>query len=241
MYHSILKDKSKSGDYTITPETLENDLKYIKQKGYNTIVMEDLIEYVYENDELPEKPIIITFDDGYYNNFGYVIPLLKKYDMKAVISIVGEYTDRYSEIDEANLNYGYMRWEDIKEAMEEEIIEFQNHSYSLHSEIKGRRGSMRKRRESVEEYRKVFTQDLMKLQHEFEENTDYKPSTYTYPFGAVSKESMQMVKDMGFKASLSCTSGINIITKNPNSLYLLKRNNRPNNVSTERFFKKILE
>lgn len=241
MYHSILKDKSRSGEFTVTPTTLEKDLKYIKEKGYNTIVMEDLIEYVYENEELPEKPIIITFDDGYYNNYGYVVPLLKKYNMKAVISIVGEYTDKFSKTGEANLNYSYMRWEDIEEAMEEEVIEFQNHSYSFHSETKGRKGSMKKRGESLETYRKIFTEDLTKLQEEFKEHTDYEPTTYTYPFGAVSKESLQMVKDIGFKASLSCTSGINLITRNPECLYMLKRNNRPNGIETEKFFNKLLE
>ena len=240
MYHSILKDKSKSGEFTVTPTTLENDLKYIKEKGYNTITMEDLIEYVYDNEEIPENPIVITFDDGYYNNYGYVLPLLKKYDMKAVISIVGEYTDKFSETGESNLNYSYMRWEDIEEAMEEEIIEFQNHSYSFHSETKGRKGSMKKKGESLEQYRKIFTQDLSKLQEEFKEHTDYEPTTYTYPFGAVSKESLQIVKDMGFKASLSCSSGINLITRNPECLYLLKRNNRPNGIETEKFFNKIL-
>ena len=106
MYHSLLK--SKSGNYIVHPDTFENDLKYIQDKGYTTITMTDLINYVYKDSPLPEKPIIITFDDGFYNNFGYAVPLLHKYDMKAVISIVGKYTDTYSKSDEANLNYSYL-------------------------------------------------------------------------------------------------------------------------------------
>lgn len=241
MYHSILKDKSKSGDYTITPDLFEKDLEYIKSKGYNTITMTDLINYVYNNQTLPEKPIIITFDDGYYNNFGYAIPILKKYNMKAVISIVGEYTDKYSELDEENLNYGYMRWEDIEDAIEEGVVEFQNHSYAFHSESKGRKGSMKKKGESVEKYKETLKRDLEKLQDEFEEHVDYKPNTYTYPYGAVSKESKEIVKEIGFKASLSCTTGVNNINKNPECLYLLKRNNRPNGIETQKFFKKLLD
>lgn len=240
MYHSILKEKSRSGSYTITPSMLEKDLEYISSKGYTTITMTDLINYVYNDEQLPEKPIIITFDDGYYNNFGYVIPILKKYNMKAVISIVGEYTDKFTKTGEANLNYGYMRWEDIKEGMEDEVVEFQNHTYSLHSNNGLRKGSMKKRGESLEEYKKIFVSDIMKLQKEFKENTNYIPNTYTYPFGAVSKESTDFVKEMGFKSSLSCSSGVNIITKNKDCLYLLKRNNRPNNISTEKFFEKII-
>ena len=107
MYHSILK--SQSGDYIVHPD----DLAYISSKGYTTITMTDLINYVYKDTPLPKKPIIITFDDGHYNNLGYAVPLLKKYNMKAVVSIVGKYTDTFSNSDEANLNYGYLRWKDI--------------------------------------------------------------------------------------------------------------------------------
>ena len=241
MYHSILKDKSRSGKYIITPDTLEQDLKYIASNGYTSITMTDLINYIYNNEPLPKKPIIITFDDGYYNNFGYAIPILKKYNMRAVISIVGEYTNRYSKTGEENLNYSYMRWEDIKAAMQEGVVEFQNHTYNMHGNTKGRNGSARKNGETLEQYRKSFTSDILKLQEEFKKNTNYEPNTYTYPFGMVSKESNDMVKEMGFKASLSCTSGVNIITKDTNCLYLLKRNNRPSGVSTEAFFKKLLD
>lgn len=240
MYHSILKEKARSGKYTVTPDTFEQDLKYISSKGYTTITMTELINYVYNNEQLPEKPIIITFDDGYYNNFGYVIPILKKYNMKAVVSIVGEYTDRFTKTGEANLNYGYMRWEDIKEAMEDGTIEFQNHTYSMHSNTGSRKGTMKKKGETIEKYKEVFISDIMKLQNEFKENTNYVPNTFTYPFGAISKETIDFVKEMGFKSSLSCSSGVNKITRDKECLYLLKRNNRPSNVSSEQFFKKLL-
>ncbi|MBO5478865.1 MAG: polysaccharide deacetylase family protein [Clostridia bacterium] len=143
MYHSVLK--SRSGSYIVHPDTLEKDLAYIKEKGYTSITMTDLINYVYCDTSLPEKPIIITFDDGHYNNLGYAVPLLKKYDMKAVISIVGKYTDDFSRTDEANLNYGHLRWKDINELIQDGTIEFQNHTYNLHT-IGARRGSMKKKR-----------------------------------------------------------------------------------------------
>lgn len=224
MYHSILK--SKTGTYIVHPNTFENDLKYIKDNGYTTINMTDLINYVYNNEPLPEKPIIITFDDGNYNNLGYALPLLQKYNMKGVISIVGKYTDTYTESDEANLNYGYLRWKDINELINEGTIEFQNHTYNLHSNINGRNGCMKKRYESKADYEKMLTSDLTKLQEEFQLHTNYTPNTFTYPFGAISTDSTQIIKNMGFKASLSCTSGINYITKDPECLFLLKRFNR---------------
>lgn len=87
----------------------------------------------------------------------------------------------------------------------------------------------------------MFSNDVLKLQEEFETNTNYTPNTFTYPFGAISKDSLIIVKDLGFKASLSCLAGVNHITKNPDCLYCLRRNNRPSGTSTEKFFEKLLK
>ena len=239
MYHSILKDPARSNKYTITPAVLEEDLKYIKANGYETITISDLISYVYADKPLPPKPIILTFDDGHYNNYGYLYPLLEKYDMKAVISIVGSYTDKFSETDEANLNYSYIRWKDINELISSGRIEFQNHTYNLHDNTHGRIGAKKKNGESDDEYKKILEEDINKLQNEFKENTGYVPTCFTYPFGGISNSSLDIIKELGFKASLSCEEGINKITKNPNSLYLLKRYNRPSYGSTYNIFKKF--
>ena len=100
---------------------------------------------------------------------------------------------------------------------------------------------MKKYGESTSKYSSVLSNDISKLQDEFQSNTGYTPNTFTYPLGAISKDSIKIIKSLGFKASLSCTEGINYITKNPDCLYLLKRNNRKNGISSQNFFKKILE
>lgn len=238
MYHSVLK--SQSGNYIIHPETLEEDLKYIKENKFTTITMTNLINYVYYDSPLPEKPIIITFDDGHYNNLTYAVPLLEKYEMVAVISIVGKYTDLYSESDEANPNYSYLRWKDIKQLTDSNIIEFQNHTYNLHNNTYKRKGCMKNNNESKKDYEILLCSDIYKLQQEFEYNVGYIPNTFTYPFGAISKDSLNIIKKLGFKASLSCNEGVNVITKNPECLYQLKRFNRPSYISTYQFFNKIM-
>ena len=74
MYHSVLKDESRHGQYVISPAELESDLKYLRDHGYTTILIEDLIAYT-QGGPLPEKPVLLTFDDGYYNNYLYAFPL----------------------------------------------------------------------------------------------------------------------------------------------------------------------
>ena len=87
MYHSILKDSARQGKYVISPAVLAADLDALQVKGYTAITVSDLLAYVQDGADLPEKPVMITFDDGYYNNYIYAYPLLKQRGMKAVVSI----------------------------------------------------------------------------------------------------------------------------------------------------------
>lgn len=239
MYHSVLKNSSKSGKYVITPQKFEEDLIYLKQKGYTTVSAKQLIQYVYDNAPLPEKPVVITFDDGMYNNYEYILPILEKYDSCAIFSVVGSYTDEYSQNNIVQPAYSYLRWCDIQEISESPHIEFGNHSYNFHSITPSRYGTQKNKYEDSLEYINVFYQDTQKMQSEFYANCNYRPVIYTYPFGSYSKESSRVLKKMGFLVTFSCSEGINKITHEPDCLYLLKRYNRSGLLSTRQFFSKL--
>ena len=240
MYHCVLKDTEKSGKYVITPDTLKSDIKYLKNNGYTFVSAQDLIDYTENNGSLPEKPVMLTFDDGFYNNYGYVKPILEECDAKAIVSVVGSYTDEYSESNIANLSYGYLRWIDVYDMFLSSRIEIGNHSYDFHSNNNGRNGSKRNKGEDINTYKQVFYDDTKKAQDRFMTKTGFLPYIYTYPFGAYSEETTDILKEMGFKVSLSCNEGINSITKAPDCLFLLKRYNRPSGISSEEFFSKMI-
>lgn len=237
MYHSLLKDEKYQGKYVLSPDLFESDLKYLEQNGYTTIVIQDLIDYFDKGTPLPEKPIMLTFDDGYYNNYLYAYPLLKKYDSKAVISIIGFYTEKYSDSGEVSANYSHITWEEIKEMTESGLVEIQNHSYNLHSTKNGRTGAKRKNGETKEEYVAVLKTDLSKLQTLLAEKCQITPTAFTYPFGAISAASIDVVKELGFSASLTCLQQINIIDSK-DDLFLLNRYLRSEEDS-ETFFKSL--
>ncbi len=222
MYHSISKTETK-GDYIITVDSFEEDLKFLTENGYTTIVMDDLINYTQGKTDLPEKPIVLTFDDGYFNNYAYAYPLLEKYNCRAVISVIGYYTELYSNSPDENPAYSHITWTDINKMKDSGLIEFQNHSYNLHTTDKGRNGAKKKRGEPLEQYKKKLTDDLQKLQDAFSTNTNYIPTTFTYPFGGVSEASFDIIKEMGFKASLSCENKTNHLSRDPEELFMLNR------------------
>lgn len=236
MYHYILKNPKFWGKYVISPQDFENDIVYLKKEGYTTIVMQDLIDFVYNKKELPEKPIMLTLDDGYSTNYTYILPILEKYNCKAVVSIVGEYVDKCT--DDSSCNTTYLNWDQVKELVDSPYIEIQNHSYSMHEDEK-RKGSCKMNGESYKEYEKALHDDVGKMQVLMEEKTGYTPIAFTYPYGFISKESNAILTDMGFLATLSCYTGVNLLSGNKEELYELKRFNRPKGVNQEQFFKQF--
>lgn len=240
MYHGMLKDPERQGKYVISPDTFETDLSYLQKNGFHTIVVQDLIDYVYNDVSLPEKPIMLTFDDGYLNNYIYAFPLLQKYRMKMVLSPIGKYCDQYTASPDTNANYAQVTWENLKEMMDSGLVEIQNHSYNLHTNSKNRSGAKKNKGESPEEYRKMLMADLGEMQQKMLQYTGKEPTAFTYPFGAISEASLNIIKEMGFKASFSCEERINYITHDPDCLYLLGRYLRPENVKTEDYFERIL-
>lgn len=225
MYHHILKDKSRQGTYVISPEEFEKDLVYLKQKGYTTIGTKELLSYQDNSVPLPEKPVMITFDDGYLSYMEYAAPLLQKYGMKAVVSVVGSYTDAYTENKDRNVSYAYLNREDIRALSKSEHTEIQNHTYDMHKVSHGQKGCARLKGENEASYRNRFTSDAMAMQALLEACTGAKAVCFTYPFGFCCNEAEEEIKRMGFRMSLCCEEGMNYLNQT-SSLYMLKRFNR---------------
>ncbi len=236
MYHGLVRDFKLQNKFFISPKLFEKDLKYLKDNQYTAVFIQDLIAYVDNGTPLPERPVLITFDDGFYNNYLYAYPLLREYDMKAIFSIIGELTDKYSMINDKNAYYSYMTWDNVKELNASGYVEIQNHSYDMHANNTSRRGTMQKSGESQEAYQLALENDIGEFQDMITEMTGMTPTTFTYPYGYISKSSKDILKDMGFRATLSCSEGLNYITRDPDCLYHLKRVCRSPEKSSAQFF-----
>jgi peptidoglycan/xylan/chitin deacetylase (PgdA/CDA1 family) len=239
MYHQV-KNNSFGKD-VISPYEFECDLKYLTENDYHTIVMADLIDYVYNDVQLPENPIILSFDDGYLNTYKNVFPLLKKYNMKIVLSIVGKSTDDFSRVHDDNIDYAHMTWSEVNEMAESGLVEIQNHTYNLHKVKNGRYGCGQKYNESIENYEKVISEDVKTFQTQIELMTKVAPTTFTYPYGKYNDNTEKILKNLGYKATLSCQYGVNVISKNPEELYGLKRMCRAHNHNISKLIKEGME
>lgn len=238
MYHSLLKDSKLQNDYTISPALFEKDLKYLTNNGYTTVTVEDLTDYVYHGKDLPDKCIMLTFDDGYYNNYYYAYPLLKKYKCKAVISPIASMTEKFTQTQDISVSYGHISDGDINEMVNSGYVEIQNHSYDMHTLIP-RKGVSKKRGESQEDYKNAITSDITKAQNYLENVTGKKPSCFVYPFGAKSEGTEEIVRELGFVCTMTCTEEPNVITRDKESLFELGRYRRDGKESMESLLKLI--
>ena len=233
MYHQVLKDESRAGKYIITPNELESDLAYLSGNGYVSVLPSQLVKIREQGGRLPEKTVVITFDDGYETGLYYVLPLLKKYGMKAVINVVGSYTDEYSRINEEgkHLSYAYLTWNEIKKLSDSGYVEIGNHTYDMHSYNGERNGCARKENESDEQYRTVLYEDVARLSDKLQRVTGKRPVAFAYPFGSLCEGSAEIIGSAGISVFMTCCE--QPCSMNRNGRIVINRYNRESGRSAQ--------
>jgi peptidoglycan/xylan/chitin deacetylase (PgdA/CDA1 family) len=236
MYHAL--EDTPDNKWEITAKEFESDLKYLAENGFTSVVMQDLIDFVHRGKQLPEKPIVLSFDDGRMPTMEVILPMLEKYNAKITMAIIGHATDHYTEIsrqDKAS-RHPHMTWDQVAEAHKSGRVEIQSHTYNLH----GKHGAKKMRGESPEEYRQRLLADLHKFSDALHNNTSIVPNSLAYPLGAISDISDDIIKEAGYLASLSCENKSNIIrVGDADCLYSLNRFLRPPHQSSPDFFARL--
>lgn len=243
MYHHLLPKEEVKDSGAVSIDDFESDLLTYKQAGYETIFFDDLIGYSEGKNTLPEKPLLITFDDGYLSNYEYAYPLLKEHDMKATMSIIGWSVgkDKFKGTNKDIIpHFGYNQ---AKEMIDSGLVDIQSHSYDFHQvEEDGdnyRKGVLQKRDEPYLDYVERFKDDSNFMRKVVKENLNHDLTVFTYPYGLYNKVTEKHLKELDYKATVTTEDGINIISRNPNSLFALKRINRDKDLSSQDIIERI--
>lgn len=115
MYHAVSDEMWGYWDLFVSPKTMEEELQYLQENGYETIWFEDLSHI-----EDYEKPVILTFDDGYDDNYTELFPLLQKYNAKATIFVIPKAIGTPHK----------MTAEQVQELSRSGLVSIQSHTYS---------------------------------------------------------------------------------------------------------------
>lgn len=162
----------------VKPYVFQEQIQTIKNDGYTFLTFEDLVEIENGNKKMPDKPIMITFDDGYLNNYVYAYPILKNIGAKATIFVItNNLPDKANVFTEDKLNF--MSWENVNELKNGDVIDIQSHSNSHNSFLDM----------TLEEGLKDATTSYNKLT----EKTGIEPIAISVPYGFTSNKVNNML------------------------------------------------
>lgn len=241
-YHDV--GGTTNNEYTITKDTLKSHLAYFKENGYNPISLQQYIAFTKDGVPLPDKPVMITFDDGYISFYQEVFPLLKEYNYPAMLAIVGSWME-YAPPDVGKL----VSWQQLREMESSGLVTIASHSFQSHRfapmNLQDDRGELLSTRiysngqfETAEAFKERVTDDLRKAQQLFEKELGHKVSALVWPYGEYNLIGIDIAKNMGFEATFALGGGMNL--KGDRGLVEAKRGiimNNPNTALLASFLK----
>lgn len=191
---------------TIYASEFEQDLKYLQQEGYTTITSKELMNYINDAIPLPEKSVMLTIDSARYGVYEYAYPLLQKYNMKAVLSVVGKYAD--SERGATPELRTYCNWDEIAEMSVSGCVELASGGYYLvdasDTSVDGRDGVLKIPYETMQQYIQVIGNDVDLINGKIRDITGASPSVFVYPYALNDSVSDDvLINEYGYQLLLS--------------------------------------
>lgn len=219
-FHDVRDDVAKSGDrdvYAISTQNLGQFFAWIKREGWQPIRLQDVMQARLKQQKLPEKAIMLTFDDGALSSYSKVFPLLKAYNYPAVFAIPtswinGNTKDAYEAYGEGSL----MNWDQMREMQQSGLAEFVSHSDNLHRGILANPQKNMEpaaitreylpaanRYENTAEFEKRIVNDLRKSKQELDLQLGINSLAIFWPYGAVTPEIEGLARQAGLPMSFS--------------------------------------
>jgi peptidoglycan/xylan/chitin deacetylase (PgdA/CDA1 family) len=193
MYHNVLSDqenKRMRNSNIITDIEFAKQMTYLRQKGFHVITLAELERFLYEKTSLPQKSVVLTFDDGYLGNLTYAYPILKKYHMQAAIAVLPHLLQAENRKVPQEVQTFSMRQFRGKE----DVFSLVSHTDELHEKKNG--------------------VALIKV---VPETTVYQDIRYTrqflhtkylvYPYGAYNQRAIRLAKQAGYKMAFGMNEG----------------------------------
>lgn len=127
LYHHLDGGKQ-AADGTLTEERFKEHMEFLQEQGYTPLLPQDILRIKAGEQGFPEKPIMITFDDGYASNYERAFPILQETDMKVTIFVIASFMDKKNPYQIPKLT-----WDQMKEMYESGLVDIQSHTYNLHN------------------------------------------------------------------------------------------------------------
>lgn len=181
MYHSI--DYEKGNELRVPKEKFREQMKDLKDNGYTTLTMRQLYDFMASNKPVPEKSVVLTFDDGYKDNYENAYPVLKEFGFKATVFIITNCIDK---------DKGFLTSKELKE-MDKNGMDIESHTLN---------------HDKLDELPYNKQVETLKGSKEFLEKILNKKVKYiAYPYGKYNNDAIKATKDTGYNIAFTTESG----------------------------------
>lgn len=229
MWHNLAEESS--GDMTISVDTFRAQIEALHEAGFKTVSLQQLYDYVHFGTELPEKPIVLTFDDGYFSNYEYAFPILQEYDMQATIFAIGVSVgkDTYKDTDHAMTpHFGA---DEAREMVDSGLISVQSHTFDMHQWPPFEDGNAQVREtllpfdgEADADYEAAVEADFAESRELLESITGQPVNALAFPEGAYVTLTQDALRSTGAELTFTTVRAVNTVVKGlPQSLCAMPR------------------
>ena len=229
MWHNLAEEAS--GDMTISVDTFRAQIEALHEAGFKTVSLQQLYDYVHFGTELPEKPIVLTFDDGYFSNYEYAFPILQEYDMQATIFAIGVSVgkDTYKDTDHAMTpHFGA---DEAREMVDSGLISVQSHTFDMHQWPPFEDGNAQVREtllpfdgEADADYEAAVEADFAESRELLESITGQPVNALAFPEGAYVTLTQDALRSAGAELTFTTVRAVNTVVKGlPQSLCAMPR------------------
>jgi peptidoglycan/xylan/chitin deacetylase (PgdA/CDA1 family) len=188
VYHAIRpyiqSDTAGVRRYIATPATLEQELSWLKTNSFTSITFDDLQRHLTQGGVLPQKPVIISFDDDWEGQYSYGLPLLKKYGFTATFYIWVVVVGRKH----------HMTWDQVK-ALDEAGMQIGCHTLT-HPYLQRIRDD------------KTLQREILGAKQAIEKHIGKPITSFAYPFGQYNERVVSFVREAGFTSARSTWPGV---------------------------------
>lgn len=188
MYHYVSEPPEEADEYrtdlSVSPANFRRQMSYLAENGFTTISLYDLSLAVTARKALPEKPIILTFDDGYLDNYENAFPILQEFGFQGTFFIVTEFVDLGRP--------GYMTWPMIEE-LAAAGMGVEPHS-KTHADLS-------------DKPRDTLLWEILGSQQTLAAHVDYTPRFFCYPGGRYDDDTIAMLQELDFWGAVTTSGG----------------------------------
>ncbi|MDO9103798.1 MAG: poly-beta-1,6-N-acetyl-D-glucosamine N-deacetylase PgaB [Methylovulum sp.] len=215
-YHDIVGSEESTVYATdVTVDRFEAQMVWLKEQGYHVVSVQAVLDAAAGKASLPDKPVLLSFDDGYQSFYRTVFPLLKKYRYPATVALVGSWMDGIDK--PADVTQPLLTWDQVRELKRSGLVEIATHSYDLHKGIPANPqgnsqaaavtrlyDSATARYEADENYWVRVRSSLISSAEFIFQHTGVRPRVMVWPYG----EYNSMVLEASIEAGMPVTMGL---------------------------------